>query len=123
MYSLKQQVDHPLPPITDKVVFLFIQFTVIYPIILLSISSFINTDIKIFKKYLFLQSPYNKLSFNITGSGTASTYFLINPDTGEIRLKTSLLQDSINKYTVSVYAFYIMKQSSISCVKKNIMFQ
>ncbi|XP_041363172.1 uncharacterized protein LOC121378881 isoform X2 [Gigantopelta aegis] len=49
-----------------------------------------------------VSSPYNKLSFTIAGSGTAPTYFLINPDSGEIRLKTSLLQDSKSKYTIIV---------------------
>ncbi|XP_046583162.1 protocadherin Fat 1-like [Haliotis rubra] len=42
-----------------------------------------------------LSDPYRSLRFSIIGENTASTYFLINRDSGEIRLKSSLLQDTL----------------------------
>ncbi|XP_046564129.1 protocadherin Fat 1-like, partial [Haliotis rubra] len=42
-----------------------------------------------------LSDPYRSLLFSIIGENTASTYFLINRDSGEIRLKSSLLQDTL----------------------------
>ncbi|XP_048248833.1 cadherin EGF LAG seven-pass G-type receptor 2-like [Haliotis rufescens] len=42
-----------------------------------------------------LSDPYRSLRFSIIGENTAPTYFLINRDSGEIRLKSSLLQDTL----------------------------
>ena len=38
--------------------------------------------------------PYNKVFYRITGNAQAQRFFLIDRESGEIKLKTSLLQDA-----------------------------
>lgn len=49
-----------------------------------------------------LQAPYNTEVYSLVGDSSAMTYFSIDPNSGHIRLKTSLLQDTAQQYTVLV---------------------
>lgn len=55
-----------------------------------------------FVHFVWLQDPYNKLHFSLTGQGTATDFFTINEDTGIISLKKSLLAQNENQYIVSL---------------------
>ncbi|KAL5018742.1 hypothetical protein ScPMuIL_004464 [Solemya velum] len=47
-------------------------------------------------------SPFNLLDYYITGVGNGPTYFTINPDNGEIRLKSSLIADTAETYELTI---------------------
>lgn len=42
---------------------------------------------------MILQAPYNKVYFEMIGNEQAQRFFQVDRDTGDIKLKTSLLQD------------------------------
>lgn len=47
-----------------------------------------------------LQDPFNKVKYDIIGDDSASTFFAINPDNGEVTLKGSVNSDVATEYKV-----------------------
>ncbi|GFR89571.1 protocadherin Fat 4 [Elysia marginata] len=47
-------------------------------------------------------APFNEIEYSIVGQGDASFYFNVDPSSGEVRLRSSLLQDTESFYTVLV---------------------
>ncbi|XP_043479198.1 cadherin-99C [Leptopilina heterotoma] len=50
-------------------------------------------------------SPGNQVRYEITGRGIASKYFIIDPDTGVIRVRDDLRKETDTEYQVDVRAF------------------
>lgn len=50
-------------------------------------------------------SPGNQVRYEITGRGIASKYFIIDPDTGIIRIRDDLRKETDTEYQVDVRAF------------------
>ena len=46
------------------------------------------------------RAPYNQVTYTMVGDDKSPTFFDINPSSGEIRLRSSLLQDSDLVYRV-----------------------
>ena len=46
------------------------------------------------------QGPAGQVEYELIGEGSATTYFQVGP-TGQIQLKSSLLQDTADRYIVS----------------------
>ena len=49
-------------------------------------------------------APYNEVTYDLIGNGTATTFFDVNPTSGDIRLRSSLLQDSVTRYSLLLTA-------------------
>ncbi|XP_041364041.1 cadherin-23-like [Gigantopelta aegis] len=45
-------------------------------------------------------SPYNQVVYSFVGNSPGQAYFMLDANTGQIRLRTSLLQDSAQQYTL-----------------------
>ncbi|XP_035826841.1 protocadherin Fat 4, partial [Aplysia californica] len=48
------------------------------------------------------QAPYNQVSYSIVGEGKSPNYFTIDSDSGQIRLRSSLLQDTDVNYSILI---------------------
>jgi hypothetical protein len=57
------------------------------------------------------QAPHNTVHFEIIGSTKALDFFVVDADTGDLKLKTSLLQDADAslQYTVRTYVFSFLR--------------
>ena len=58
------------------------------------------------------RAPYNEVSYTLVGENNAPTFFDVNPVNGEIRLRSSLLQDTNQQYRVSLclYVFGVAEE-------------
>ena len=54
------------------------------------------------------QAPYNVITYSIVGEDKAPNYFTIDSDNGQIRLRSSLLQDQDLSYRVSCGCFFCL---------------
>ena len=51
---------------------------------------------------VFFQSPHNEVMYTLTGDSTAMEYFMVNPNTGHISLKKSVVLDPERRTTYNL---------------------
>ncbi|XP_076458559.1 protocadherin Fat 1-like [Babylonia areolata] len=70
-------------------------------------------------------APYNQVTYDLVGDGNSPTFFDVNPSSGEIRLRSSLLQDSAQSYTLFLTAadngFPVEKASQTATVVVDVL--